>query len=196
MNRPFSQACENNQGLILEVIHPVFSSVKQVLEVGSGTGQHAVYFARSMPGVFWQTSDRLENHPSIHSWLDWAGLTNVGRPLDLDVNAGWSLLPVPAVFSANTLHIMSWPEVELFFKRLAHVLLPGGACCLYGPFNYEGRYSSDSNARFDVWLKSQSPDSAIRDFEKVDALAKQAGLELQGDTAMPANNRLLHWQKQ
>lgn len=196
MNRPFSQACENNQGPILEVIRPAFSSVERVLEIGTGTGQHAVYFASSMPDIFWQTSDRLENHRAIQSWLDWADLPNVGPPLELDVNERWSLLPVPAVFSANTLHIMSWSEVELFFKQLAEVLLPGGVCCLYGPFNYQGRYSSDSNARFDVWLKSQSADSAIRDFEKVDALAIQAGLELQGDTAMPANNRLLHWQKQ
>ena len=196
MNRPFSQACENNQGPILEVINPVFTNFKQVLEVGSGSGQHAVYFARNMPGVFWQTSDRRENHPAIHSWLDWAELPNVGRPLELDVNEHWSLSPVPAVFSANTLHIMSWPEVELFFKQLAEVLIPGGVCFVYGPFNYEGRYSSDSNARFDVWLKSQSANSAIRDFEKVNNLAMQVGLELLGDTAMPANNRLLHWQKQ
>lgn len=195
MNRPFSQACENNQGPILELIRPAFSSAKQVLEVGSGTGQHAVYFAQNTPEIFWQTSDRPENHPAINSWLDWAELSNIGRPLDLDVNEGWSLTPVPAVFSANTLHIMSWPEVELLFKKLAHVLLPSGVFCLYGPFNYGGHYSSDSNARFDIWLKSQSPDSAIRDFEKVNALAKQAGLQLQGDTAMPANNRLLHWQK-
>ena len=195
MSRPFSQACENNQGPILEVIRPIFSSVKQVLEVGSGIGQHAVYFAKNMPEVFWQTSDRPENHPAIHSWLDWAELPNIGRPLDLDVNEDWSVRPVPAVFSANTLHIMSWPEVELFFKQLAYVLLSGGVLCLYGPFNYDGRYSSDSNARFDIWLKSQSPDSAIRDFEKVNTLAEQAGLQLQGDTAMPANNRLLHWQK-
>lgn len=195
MDRPFSQACENNQQPIFEIIQPIFSALQTVLEIGSGTGQHAVYFARNMPEVFWQTADRRENHGAINRWLDWAGLANVGRPLELDVNQAWSLDSVPAVFSANTVHIMSWPEVELFFSRLGEVIAAGGHLCLYGPFNYHGRYSSDSNAQFDRWLKAQNPHSAIRDFEKVNALAEAAGLQLQADTAMPANNRLLHWQK-
>ena len=195
MQPPFSQAAENNQGPILEVIQGLFSPLERVLEVGSGTGQHAVYFARNMPTLFWQTSDRPENHGAINSWLDRAGLPNLGRPLALDVNETWSIEPVPAVFSANTLHIMSWLEVENFFTKLAEIILPKGLLCVYGPFNYQGHYTSDSNARFDAWLHEQNPASAIRDFEKVNELAIKSGLYLQSDTAMPANNRLLHWQK-
>jgi cyclopropane fatty-acyl-phospholipid synthase-like methyltransferase len=194
MERPFSQACENNQGPILEIIRPIFAGVDRVLEVGTGTGQHAVYFARQLPQLFWQTSDRREYHEGIHRWLDWAALPNIGRPLELDVDQPWSLPPLPAVFSSNTVHIMAWSSVENLFRQLAALLVPDGHFCLYGPFNYHGAYSSDSNARFDAWLKSQNPHSAIRDFEKIDALAAQAGLQLRSDTAMPANNRLLHWQ--
>lgn len=195
MNRPFSQACENNKAPILAVLERHFANITSVLEVGSGTGQHAVYFAEHMPHLCWQTSDRRENLEGIASWLQWAELENMPQPLALDVRDDWPLDSVEGIFSANTLHIMSWPEVEIFFSQLQRVLKPEGLLCIYGPFNYGGAYTSDSNAQFDQWLKSRDPLSAIRDFEAVNELAKAAGLDLLEDNAMPANNRCLVWQK-
>ncbi|MGK0499205.1 MAG: cyclopropane fatty-acyl-phospholipid synthase-like methyltransferase [Oceanicoccus sp.] len=195
MERPFSQACENNKAAILEVITPYFSAVAKVLEVGSGTAQHAVYFAEQMPHLIWQTADREEYIPAIESWREWAGLDNLPPPLCLDVNQPWPLASTPAIFSANTAHIMSWQEVELFFQGIAGVLAEGGIFCLYGPFNYGGQFSSDSNARFELWLKDRNPDSGIRDFEAVNALAEKSGLTLLADHEMPANNRCLVWQR-
>lgn len=195
MDRPFSQACENNKDPILEVLRKHFVDISSVLEVGSGTGQHAAYFALNLSHLVWQCSDRSENLPGINSWLQWAGLANTPLPLALDVNASWELSPVEAVFSANTLHIMSWPEVEKFFQQLRSVLRDDGVCVVYGPFNYQGAFTSDSNARFDQWLKSRDPLSGIRDFEAVSRLAGEVGMTLVEDYAMPANNRCLVWRK-
>lgn len=196
MERPFSQACENNKDPILNILREHFSGVGSVLEIGSGTGQHAVYFAQNLPHLEWQCSDRGENLPGINSWLQWAGLENTPLPLELDVNNAWEMPAVPAVFSANTLHIMSWAEVEKFFLRLDSLLGDGGVCVVYGPFNYQGQFTSESNARFDQWLKSRDPLSGIRDFEAVNALATRAHMRLINDYAMPANNRCIVWRKE
>ena len=167
-----------------------------MLEVGSGTGQHAVYFGAALPHLHWQTADVAEYHPGISAWLQEAALPNVVPPLALDVNdRGWHSGRYDAVFSANTLHIMSAPEVEQFFEGVGQVLEPGGALAVYGPFNYGGRFTSESNARFDQWLKARDPASGVRDFERVDQLASQQGLMLAQDYAMPANNRMLVWVK-
>ncbi|MFT3930354.1 MAG: DUF938 domain-containing protein [Spongiibacteraceae bacterium] len=192
-SRPFSQACENNQQPILEIIQPLFSEVNEVLEIGSGTGQHAVYFGKAMPHLRWQCSDRIENHDGINAWREWAGLSNVLPPLVLDVNAAWPIENTPAIFCANVIHIISWSEVEKLFSSFAQYLRKPGIVCLYGPYNYNGQFTSESNARFDQWLKDRDPRSGIRDFEKVNALAQAAGLSLQADHAMPANNRCLVW---
>jgi hypothetical protein len=194
MDKPFSQACENNKQPILAVLRRHFGGVREVLEIGSGTGQHAVFFAARLPHLVWQTSDVLENHPGINAWIDGAAVGNVRRPLALDVTAQpWPLGTTGAVFSANTAHIMSWPAVETMIAGVGAVLVPGGVFCLYGPFNYNGEFTSESNARFDKSLRLRDPASGIRDFEKVDALARAAGLELVEDQAMPANNRTLVW---
>jgi len=194
MQKPFSQACENNKAPILDVLTKAFADVEMVLEIGSGTGQHAVWFARHLPHVQWQPSDQSMNLPGLQLWFDEAPLTNLLEPLALDVTqADWPALKVSGVFTANTLHIMGWEAVEVFFKRLPEVLAPGAKLCVYGTFNYNGTYTSDSNARFDQWLAQQSPVSAIRDFEAVNALAEQVGLVLVQDHTMPANNRLLEW---
>lgn len=196
MAKPFSQACENNKRPILEVLRRRFAGVRDVLEVGSGTGQHAVFFAAEMPHLHWQPSDRVENLDGIRAWVEEAALANVAAPLQLDVTAArWPVERIGAVFSANTTHIMSWPMVEAFFAGVGEVLAPGGVFALYGPFNYGGASTSDSNARFDEWLRQRDPDSGLRNFEDVDALARRHGLELLEDNAMPANNRLLVWQK-
>lgn len=196
MMKPFSEACAENQDPILAILRETFSAVGSVLEIGSGTGQHAVHFARHLAHLTWQTSDLSANHPGIHAWLDEAALPNIRLPITLDVNANpWPVEPVEGVFSANTLHIVSWPEVAQLFRGVGQVLLPGGVLCVYGPFNYGGEFTSASNARFDDWLKARDPASGVRDFEAVCALALQHGLSLTADHAMPVNNRTLVFHK-
>lgn len=195
-NKPYSESCEQNRAPILEVLREAFADRRHVLEIGSGTGQHAVYFGAELPHLRWQTADVRARHPGINAWLAEARLPNVLPPLELDANAtGWQAGRYDAVFSANTLHIMSAAEVEKCFAGIGQVLEPGGVLAVYGPFNYQGQFTSDSNARFDQWLKSHDPASGIRDFETVDALARQQGLVLLHDHAMPANNRTLVWTK-
>ena len=201
MQRPYSAACERNREPILAALRDVFADARHVLEIGSGTGQHAAYFAAAMPHLQWQSSDAVENLDGIRAWLDEAGLANTPPPIELQSLAGRGLHPAPArrfdaVFSANTLHIMGWPEVEALFAGLAGVLEEGHAVvAVYGPFNRGGAYTSDSNRAFDGWLKARDPRSGIRDFEAVDALARGAGLQLETDAAMPANNALLAWRR-
>ena len=197
VEKPFSPACERNRGPILAVLRRHLDSARRVLEVGSGTGQHAVHFAAAMPWLTWQASDRAGNLPGIRAWLDEAALPNTPPPMELDVGR-WPALEgagFDAVFSANTLHIMGWPQVEAFFDGVGAVLPVGGTLVVYGPFNYGGDYTSDSNREFDAWLRTRDPASAIRDFEAVDALARAAGLQLREDVAMPANNRCVAWQR-
>jgi cyclopropane fatty-acyl-phospholipid synthase-like methyltransferase len=194
--KPYAEACERNRAPILEVLRIELAGRSRLLEIGSGTGQHAVYFAPEFPGLVWQTSDVAQNHPDIRAWLDEAGLANVLPPLALDVcEDDWPSESYDAVFSSNTVHWMSWPEVECLFSGVGEVLQAGGAFCLYGPFNYRGEYTSESNARFDGWLKARDPSSGIRDFEAVDVLARKVGMTLRQDYEMPANNRTLVWSK-
>lgn len=172
-----------------------FADRRQVLEIGSGTGQHAVHFATAMPQLRWQCSDRVENLPGIRLWLNDAGLPNTPLPIELDVSGAWPTQVYDAVFSANTLHILAWDEVEQFFDHLAEVTTPGAKLVIYGPFNYGGRYTSESNAEFDQWLQTRGTHMRIRDAEAVDALAEVAGFDLVDDIPMPANNRARVWQR-
>jgi len=195
-DKPFAESCAQNREPIIAVLRTVFADRRRVLEIGSGTGQHAVYFAPELPHLVWQTADVVQHHAGIRAWLDEAALPNVLLPLALDVcHTGWRSGRYDAVFSANTLHIMSWPEVEHFFEGVGEVLEAGGVLAVYGPFNYDGAFTSESNARFDAWLKARDPASGVRDFEAVDALARAQGLILQQDIAMPANNRTLVWHR-
>ena len=196
MQKPYSQACENNQSPILEVIQQPFQHVRQVLEIGSGTGQHAVYFGAALTHLVWQCSDRIENHAGIKQWLNEAGLVNIKQPLALDVTmTDWPIVEFDAVFSANTAHIMSWPTTKMMIIGIGKRLPSTGLFCLYGPFNYKRKYTSDSNARFDQWLKRQDEEMGIRDFEAICELAADNKLQLVEDHAMPANNRLLIFRK-
>jgi cyclopropane fatty-acyl-phospholipid synthase-like methyltransferase len=195
-DKPFAESCVQNRDPILAVLVEVFADRRRVLEIGSGTGQHAVYFAAALPHLVWQTADVPLHHAGIRAWLMDAALPNVLAPLALDVcQTGWRSGRYDAVFSANTLHIMSWPEVKCFFAGVGGVLEPGGVLAVYGPFNYGGAFTSESNAHFDAWLKARDPASGVRDFEAVDALARAQGLVLQRDIAMPANNRTLVWRR-
>jgi SAM-dependent methyltransferase len=190
-----SAASERNKGPILGVLQRVFGDVHAVLEIGSGTGQHAVHFAANLPHLVWHTSDLAFNHPDIRAWLHDANLPNLREPIDLDVSRvqDWPNARYDGIYSANTLHIMSWPHVQALFANLPRVLAPRATVCIYGPFNYGGAYTSPSNAQFDAQLRAADPVRGIRDFEAVDALARGIGLELVEDVAMPANNRLLVW---
>lgn len=192
---PFSQACENNKRAIFEVLDTLFADRHQVLEVGSGTGQHATFFAAQMPHLEWQPTE-LEQHRSLLRPRCAAHQgTNLLPEHTLDVNATvWPVVIPDALFTANTLHIMPWSSVQNLFIYLAASRPDDFLMAVYGPFNYAGQHTSESNARFDQWLSQQNPDSAIRDFEQVNALAEEAGLSLLADHALPANNRLLVWQ--
>lgn len=194
--KPYSPSSEQNQGPILEVLRTTFADRSRVLEIGSGTGQHAVHFAKHLTHLTWQTSDLAENHSGIRAWLDYARLPNVLAPLLIDAkDPVWPVSKVDAVFSANAVHIMSWDCVVGMFAGIGRVLGEGGILCLYGPFNYGGKFTSESNARFDGWLKAENPLSGVRDFEALDKLAFQQGLHLSDDIEMPVNNRCLVWQR-
>jgi len=164
------------------VLKRVLQGRWKVLEIGSGTGQHAAYFAPELPHLAWQASDVAENLPGIREW----GV----EPIELDVAGRWPSVDADAVFTANTCHIMSWPQVERMFAVLGKI--PSVKMfCVYGPFNYQGRHTSESNARFDAMLRGRDPASGLRDAEKIVALGEAAGFRLLEDNAMPANNRLL-----
>jgi cyclopropane fatty-acyl-phospholipid synthase-like methyltransferase len=197
MEKPFSPACERNRQPILDVLGSVFADRKQVLEIGSGTGQHAVHFAAAMPRLIWQTSDRSEHLAGIRSWLDDAALDNTPSPIELDVAGdAWPAARYDAIFTANTLHIMSWTDVERFFARLPTVTTEHALLAVYGPFNIDGRYTSDSNAAFDASLKQRAAHMGIRDLEAVHVLAAKAGFtHCVGEHALPANNRLVIWRR-
>lgn len=184
--KPFSEASERNRGPILAVLKRVLKDSKRVLEIGSGTGQHAAYFAGALPHLVWQASDVAQNLPGIRQWVA------DPAPIELDVDREWPAVEADAVFSANTCHIMAWPQVERMFDKIGKIRSLK-TFCLYGPFKYAGQHTSESNARFDAMLRRNDPASGLRDFEKISALAEAAGLTLQEDNALPANNRLLVW---
>jgi len=192
----FSEACERNKDPILQILRGAFGRSSHVLEIGSGTGQHAVYFAHHLPHLRWRPSDTSEHLDALRARIVEEGTPNLALPVLLDVRAHpWPISEADAVFSANTLHIMSWEAVQEFFSGVGRVLRTGGVLSVYGPFRYAGRYTSESNATFDRHLRERDPVSGIRDFEAVNALARKEGLELDSDHDMPANNRTLVWRR-
>ena len=195
----FSQAAENNKEPIAEVLRRVFVNRGAILEIGSGTGQHAVHFGRSLPHLTWQASDLPENLELLAARIVAEGPENVYPPIALDVaQQPWPVTSdtFDGIFCANSIHIMSWPHVEALFAGIGAHLTENGIVCLYGPFKYAGAFTTESNARFDNWLKQRDPLSGVRDFESVDALAQAQGMVLQHDFPMPANNQLIVWQRQ
>lgn len=197
MNKPFAQSCEENKAVILEQLKELLATANHCLEIGSGTGQHAVYFSEHLPHLNWQPSELKENIKGIELWIKESPADNIQPPLELDVfNTSWLQdKTYDAAFTANTLHIMSIEHVEKLFAGLGHVLKKGALFISYGPFNYNGQFSSDSNARFEVWLKQQNPHSGIRDLADLKRFAENHAIELIDDIEMPVNNRLLVWQK-
>jgi hypothetical protein len=195
--KPDAPATERNREPILAVLREHFAGRKRVLEIGSGTGQHAVHFGAALPDLLWQTSDLPENHPGIRTWIEASGLGNVLPPISLDMAdpASWPSERYDAIFTANTLHIASWPQVQALFAHLPRLLANEATLVVYGPFNIGGEYTAPSNAEFDRWLKARDPQSGIRDLEAVQELARQVGLSFVEDIPMPANNRCLVWNR-
>jgi SAM-dependent methyltransferase len=193
MNLPFAQAAEQNKAVILQAIRPYLRG--KVLEIGSGTGQHAVYFASLLPELYWQTSDLEPNLDGIRAWIDDAGLANLPPPLLLDAMGAWPESEFDTIYTANSFHIMDNNAVAECIAGCGVCLSAGGHLIVYGPFNYAGDFTSASNARFDAMLKANDPGSGIKDFEWLDELAQSAGMALAIDIEMPANNRSLIWKK-
>ena len=201
--KPFSQACENNKRFILDRIQHQFNSGNLVLEIGSRTAQHITFFAHMMPQVRWLPSDIPENMATLAECLVGHQCENIAPTVALDVtqnswpvsvaNASEPSAGVDGVFTANTLHIMPWSAVECFFHGVGRVLRPGGKLCVYGPFKYDGQFTTPSNAQFDVSLRSQYPESGLRDFEQINTLAGEQNMMLIADHDLPANNQLLVW---
>lgn len=193
---PYSLAAERNSGPILSVLRQQFARCEKVLEIGSGTGQHAVAMAEGMPHLAWQTSDLVENHNAIEARVCDSQARNVYPPLLLDVrDPPLTISKYDGVFSANTAHIMNPHTVAAMFEMVGHLLIEGGAFCLYGPFRQNGKLNSASNESFDKSLRARGADMAIRDLETLDELAENNGLKRNYLFAMPANNQFVIWQK-
>lgn len=198
-DKPFSPSSEENKRPILDVIGPRLAGARALLEIGSGTGQHGVHFAAALPALRWQCSDVPAHLPGIAQWIDEARLPNLPAPLALDVDDDWVAACADAgydaVFSANTAHIMSLPQVGRMFAGVGALLPPGGLFLLYGPFSFDGRHISDSNALFDQSLRLQNAARGVRDLRELERFAEPAGLTLEEDIAMPVNNRTLVWRR-
>jgi len=192
---PDAPACARNREPILEQLQRLLADSRNVLEIGSGTGQHAVYFAPRLPQLQWHTSERAENLADVRAWLAQCPAPNLHAPLELDVRGEWPRLAADAIFSANTLHIMSAAAVEALYRQLPAVLVPGGLLVVYGPVKIGGEFVGPSNADFDRMLRARDPHSGIRDLEWLDELARAAGLAREELNYLPANNQLLVWRR-
>lgn len=196
LKKPFAESCEQNKHPILQVLQDVFTEPGDVLEIGSGTGQHAVYFTEYLPHLGWQPTELEDQLAGIEMWIQDASHDRIRPPQLLDVNEQpWSYIEMDYVFTANTTHIVSWPRVEAMFRGISNALKQGGLFAQYGPFNYDGKFTSESNARFDQWLKSRDPESGVRNFEDLASLARDNDMMLDADYEMPANNRILVWRR-
>jgi SAM-dependent methyltransferase len=194
--KQYSPSCERNQEPILKILVEILPESGTVLEVGSGTGQHVARFGQALPGLKWQPSDLESSHPSIRAWCAEIGLTNVLSPVVVDLSSpGWPAPEFDALVCINTIHIVAWPLVVNLFRGAGRVLKKGGVMFVYGPYEYRDRPLEPTNVEFHEWLKMRNPQSGIRMFDEVNELARENGLVLEGDEAMPANNRSIWWRK-
>ena len=193
---PYSEACERNRKPILEALGQVLPARGQVLELGSCSGQHVVFFAPFFPELTWQPSDRLEYLEGLGARIRQEGGRNIRQAIELDVLKSWPEDLFDAVYSANTAHIMSWEAVTAMFAGVGRILVSGGLFCLYGPFNEGGRFTSVSNEAFDRSLRARDPSMGIRGLEALDSLAHEQEMKLMQQFLLPANSRLLVFHKQ
>jgi cyclopropane fatty-acyl-phospholipid synthase-like methyltransferase len=196
MNKPYSESCEQNKDVILSTIQPYLFDGAKILEIGSGTGQHAVYFANHNPKIVWQPSDKIEYLSGIEAWISDPVHSNIQSVIELDVLKLWPYESYDLLFTANSFHIMGNEAVKACFEKAGSCLIEKGCFIVYGPFNYNSQYTSSSNQRFDGMLKANDPDSGIKDIEWVCQIAQQAGWHLIDDIEMPANNRILIWRQE
>ncbi|WP_444943196.1 DUF938 domain-containing protein [Microbulbifer sp. ZKSA006] len=192
---PDAPSCGRNREPILQHLTRLLACSRKVLEVGSGTGQHAVYFAPQLPHLQWQTSERPQQLAAVKSWLAERPSSNLPQPLVLEVGDTWPEICADAIFTANTLHIMSAALVPQFFVHSADILQPGGLLIVYGPVKIAGEFIGPSNADFDLQLKARDPNRGIRDLEWLDRLAQRAGFSRTELNYLPANNQLMVWRK-
>ncbi|MEX0914708.1 MAG: DUF938 domain-containing protein [Wenzhouxiangellaceae bacterium] len=193
--RPHSPAAERNREPILKVLRSWLPKSGRILEIGSGTGQHVRFFAPALPLWQWQPSEHPDELPQTRAGLDGHGQPNIEPPIALDVTGGWPEAFYDAVFSANTAHIMHFPEVEAMFAGVAERLNSGGLFLLYGPFMHDGHHNAPSNAEFDASLRARNPGMGIRDLNDLDRVAERCGLERIAELGMPANNHILIFHK-
>jgi len=195
-NLPFSEACERNKEPILEALGRIFPTSGRVLEIGSCTGQHLVFFAPSFPELSWQPSDQLDYLEGLSARIRLEGSPNILEAIELDVSKEWPGQLFDAVYSSNTAHIMSWESVCAMFAGVGSCLLPGGVFCLYGPFNEGGRFTTVSNQDFDCSLRARDATQGIRDLEALETLASGQQMKLTQQLRLPANNCLLVFHKE
>lgn len=194
--KPYASSSARNAKAIAGVLSHEFRNCKTVLEIGSGTGQHAVTFARELNHLTWQTSDLEPSHAGIREWIRESSLSNVREPVVLDVLKD-TVEPgaYDAVYSSNTAHIMSYAAVRRMFELVGETLAIHGVFCLYGPFSCNGKFSTASNAEFDASLRARNAAMGIRDLNELDAMAGSNGMKLAKHYAMPANNLTVVWNK-
>jgi len=196
MNKPFAEAAEQNKDPILQVIKKELEAGQTVLELGSGTGQHAVWFASQISGITWQPTDLAPNLAGIQQWVDESALPNVATPLALDVGVlPWPVKAADACYSCNTFHIVSTENVEAIFTGAAQVLSPDGKLIVYGPFSHAGKHQSESNERFDRHLRASDINAGVRDLYDLNLLAVQQGFREARIIPMPVNNQIAIWER-
>ena len=194
--KQYAAAFERNREPIADALREALEGCRRVMEIGSGSGQHAAWFAAEFPGVTWCPTDLPEALPSIEAWREDAGLSNIEPARALDVHAGdWPAIEFDAIVTINTFHIVSFDGVRAIVEGAAAGLPRGGVLFVYGPFRFAGQPLAQSNANFDAWLRSRDPDSGLRLFEDVDRIAADNGLRVERDLPMPANNNVLWWRK-
>ena len=193
----FAEACDRNQAPILAVLKEVMPDRGKVLEIGSGTGQHAAYFSHFLPSLTWQPSDLADALPSIEAWRKESCAPNLNSPIVIDLlGNNEDLSRVDAIVCINIVHIVAWTGVERLFSIAANILESKGVLYFYGPYRYPDRTLEPSNVAFDRWLKEHNPVSGIRDYPAVESLAESSGFTLGGDRSMPSNNRSIWWVRQ
>jgi len=190
----YSEASERNKQPIFNRLVPYLTADTRVLEIGSGSGQHALFIASQLPQISWQPSEQAQYVEALALNIEQLATDNIEKPLTLDVREKWPTQRFNAIYSANTLHIMSWQSVQAFFVGASRGIAPCGYLFVYGPFRYQSKFTAPSNRAFDQMLRERDPQSGIRDFEAVNALADKAGFSLVADYEMPANNQLVIWQ--